>query len=201
MGIKSISLAASMLVLSASANAQFIDSQNFDSTAIAIDFEDGVLGQTVYTSGSFTVTGGDLYTYGTLGPLEGVQYANAGRGTDPAGAPIQLTFNSNVSAIGFDVRYNNNPVLFQVFDNEDTLLDEYFGSPIQYGAITGYIGLDIGANLISYATISMPALPETTSLVIDNVIYQSSAVPVPAAIWLFGSGLLGLVGVARRKKA
>ncbi len=28
-----------------------------------------------------------------------------------------------------------------------------------------------------------------------------SAVPVPAAVWLFGSGLLGLVGVARRKSA
>lgn len=28
-----------------------------------------------------------------------------------------------------------------------------------------------------------------------------SAVPVPAAAWLFGSGLLGLIGVARRKKA
>jgi hypothetical protein len=28
---------------------------------------------------------------------------------------------------------------------------------------------------------------------------QIGAVPVPAAIWLFGSGLLGLVGVARRK--
>ena len=27
----------------------------------------------------------------------------------------------------------------------------------------------------------------------------STAVPVPAAVWLFGSGLLGLVGVARRK--
>ncbi len=27
-----------------------------------------------------------------------------------------------------------------------------------------------------------------------------TAVPVPAAVWLFGSGLLGLVGVARRKK-
>jgi hypothetical protein len=26
-----------------------------------------------------------------------------------------------------------------------------------------------------------------------------SAVPVPAAAWLFGSGLLGLVGVARRR--
>ena len=28
-----------------------------------------------------------------------------------------------------------------------------------------------------------------------------SAVPIPAAVWLFGSGLLGLIGVARRKKA
>ena len=29
----------------------------------------------------------------------------------------------------------------------------------------------------------------------------ASPVPVPAAVWLFGSGLLGLVGIARRKKA
>lgn len=28
-----------------------------------------------------------------------------------------------------------------------------------------------------------------------------SAVPIPAAVWLFGSGLIGLVGFARRKKA
>lgn len=28
-----------------------------------------------------------------------------------------------------------------------------------------------------------------------------SAVPVPAAVWLFGSGLIGLAGVARRKRA
>jgi hypothetical protein len=35
----------------------------------------------------------------------------------------------------------------------------------------------------------------------DNVSLAPSAVPVPAAVWLFGSGLLGLVGVARRRKA
>lgn len=28
-----------------------------------------------------------------------------------------------------------------------------------------------------------------------------SAVPLPAAVWLFGSGLVGLIGVARRKKS
>jgi hypothetical protein len=27
------------------------------------------------------------------------------------------------------------------------------------------------------------------------------AVPIPAAAWLFGSGLLGLIGVARKKTA
>jgi hypothetical protein len=30
---------------------------------------------------------------------------------------------------------------------------------------------------------------------------KPSAIPVPAAVWLLGSGLLGLVGVARRKKS
>lgn len=30
---------------------------------------------------------------------------------------------------------------------------------------------------------------------------QISAVPVPAAVWLFGSGLIGLVGIARRKRS
>ena len=29
----------------------------------------------------------------------------------------------------------------------------------------------------------------------------TSTVPIPAAVWLFGSGLLGLIGIARRKKA
>jgi hypothetical protein len=35
---------------------------------------------------------------------------------------------------------------------------------------------------------------------LQGVALAESAVPVPAAVWLFGSGLLGLVGIARRKK-
>ena len=30
---------------------------------------------------------------------------------------------------------------------------------------------------------------------------ETRIVPVPAAVWLFGSGLIGLIGVARKKKA
>ena len=40
------------------------------------------------------------------------------------------------------------------------------------------------------------SIPEFTQ---DSV--SVSTVPIPAAVWLFGSGLLGLVGMARRKKA
>lgn len=35
---------------------------------------------------------------------------------------------------------------------------------------------------------------------VDHLQYGGALVPVPAAVWLFGSGLLGLVGMARRKK-
>ena len=34
-----------------------------------------------------------------------------------------------------------------------------------------------------------------------HVMSLTSTVPIPSAVWLFGSGLLGLIGIARRKKA
>lgn len=36
---------------------------------------------------------------------------------------------------------------------------------------------------------------------VTNADFDNMAVPVPAAVWLFGSGLLGLVGIARRRRA
>lgn len=34
----------------------------------------------------------------------------------------------------------------------------------------------------------------------DGASFSMTPVPVPAALWLFGSGLLGLVGIARRRR-
>ena len=61
--------------------------------------------------------------------------------------------------------------------------DDIAGSRLIDGPFPGFnINLDIGSG---------------NSLTVLSV----SNVPVPAAVWLFGSGLLGLIGMARRKKA
>lgn len=39
----------------------------------------------------------------------------------------------------------------------------------------------------------------TITMLVDNTEGNTSPVPVPAAAWLLGSGLIGLVGVARRR--
>jgi hypothetical protein len=42
--------------------------------------------------------------------------------------------------------------------------------------------------------------PHINSPDYGSFLVQSTVVPVPAAVWLFGSGLIGLIGFARRKK-
>jgi len=47
-------------------------------------------------------------------------------------------------------------------------------------------------------TISVDRLEYQTTILPDSI-SQDSVVPVPASVWLFGSGLFGLIGLARRK--
>jgi len=61
--------------------------------------------------------------------------------------------------------------------NGDNKWDRLF-----FAGITGVYGIEV--NLIG-------------SGAIDNLVY--SVVPVPAAIWLFGTALLGFIGISRRK--
>ena len=72
----------------------------------------------------------------------------------------------------------------------------------------GLVNLTAGADVSGGLTVEFTAICGAdagcfSNLAIDNVTVTAdvSAVPVPAAVWLFGSGLLGLVGVARRKTA
>jgi hypothetical protein len=55
--------------------------------------------------------------------------------------------------------------------------------------------INITASALSDLTQGWEGLP----VVYNGATITTSAVPVPAAAWLFGSGLIGLVGIARRK--
>ena len=64
------------------------------------------------------------------------------------------------------------------------------------------LGADVSAYTLEFAAICGADANCFSDYYIDNVVITAdiAPVPVPAAVWLFGSGLVGLVGVARRKK-
>jgi len=57
-----------------------------------------------------------------------------------------------------------------------------------------------GAYTITYTATVPVGDPSNFGGVQYDVFLTGTVVPVPAAVWLFGSGLLGLVGIARRRK-
>ena len=80
--------------------------------------------------------------------------------------------------------------------------DHFFASTTDWSSYSFTETADAGATRLKIVLLGINA---DSVMGYDNVCVNDCsappAVPVPAAVWLFGSGLLGLVGVARRKKA
>lgn len=79
-------------------------------------------------------------------------------------------------------------------------------------ALTSAVSIAPGSSLgqftvqFNYLSAGVPSaqyfeiLDPFTRIVLDNGYTQPSAVPLPAAVWMFGSGLVGLMGIAKRKR-
>ena len=73
------------------------------------------------------------------------------------------------------------------------------GSSVFYAALKNMPGSETDLIIQGSLGVSLDATDFLSFVYADWT--EVSAVPVPAAVWLFGSGLIGLVGVARRKKS
>lgn len=58
----------------------------------------------------------------------------------------------------------------------------------------------ISDGMVSLAGTHISEASGSGSFQVDFLRLDVAVVPIPAAIWLFGSGLLGLIGISRRKK-
>jgi len=64
--------------------------------------------------------------------------------------------------------------------------------------VGNYLGWEPGNDLFNrLQTVGISQFGTGSS--VDTGFYYETVVPVPAAVWLFGSGLIGLIGIARRK--
>jgi hypothetical protein len=112
---------------------------------------------------------------------------------DTSFGQLTFTLTSPVNALGFFWGASNNLWTLNGYNSSNELL-ESFSLPITEGSNSGdFVG--IAATGIAYATLTGPS---SDYIFVDNV--MTSAVPVPAALPLFGTALAGLGVFGRRKK-
>ena len=153
---------------------------DFTATGTASTFEgDGVAPAVLITGGTFDLTasidnsgvlsGGTLTIGGTI-PSLGVGPGSLLTGT--------------LTSLGFPTSGSGDPLEF-LFDVTGGDLASFYGT--SGGIILTESGF-IGGFATDFSNVPFTGVADT-----------GTVVPVPAAAWLFGSGLLGLAGIARRR--
>lgn len=180
MNIKTIVLVISTLILSTSTNAAVVYDENFDGDINFNEFNfdfgsNTIAGVTSFVPGSYF----DLDTF-TFRIFEGAQISS-----------FMVDFISSDSMISTNNFNLLNPggfstVLF------DFTIGANSGSQIDLLALAGG-ALDPGMYSIEQIVNGSGSINYTYSA-------EVNAVPIPAAVWLFASGLIGLAGIARKRE-
>lgn len=160
----------------------FVDFENYDfETETADAFDDFI----------FTIDPGHILTAFTLS-------INVLTGTNPDdGTNFLSSYFFNKEKIGYHANYENK-------------LERHFESDIRYGDFHFLGGQNASINIFDMLSINSPlesGIYETeANIVVNNLIFdyeyhlEVSAIPVPASIWLFVSGLFSIATLVRRRK-
>jgi hypothetical protein len=157
--------------------------------AIVIALSIGLIAVTAQPSFSYTSVYFD--TGGVLMDISGIQFTIVSTG-------LASTSDFVASLPTGWLNFSSNPNFYGVGDNS------HFLQTGLVGAFTG-IASHIDLNGWKLTDSDFNTLyPNTDFFVLFNSAadsYTISAVPIPAAVWLLGSGVVGLVALKRRKKA
>jgi hypothetical protein len=195
------------------------------SLAAQLTFDDAISGATSYEfDGDGDGTNDVIFStddpsgFNTSGPGPDMSYINEPglEGTTELSTDLRVDFlNGAVNSLGFSFALSTEEggtygVTFSIFDEHDNLLNSSFTiadftlydgvNPSSFPEAEVSLGF---SGIAAYALFDFST--DSNRYIIDNFIgtFGSSEditpVPIPAAAWLFGSGLLGLMGFTRKK--
>jgi hypothetical protein len=129
-----------------------------------------------------------------IGAMSGEHFAAYNTSVPGVTNTLEMLFDNNIAGISgylgsrqsdiwtVSAFSGTTPVLATIFINDANSYVPF--------SLTGLLGFNIDRITIQGSA---------SSGVLENLTFQ--AVPIPAAVWLFGSGILGLLGLSRRRKA
>jgi len=108
-----------------------------------------------------------------------------------------LDFSTPTTAVGFDTYLNQfGPADVKVFGSSG-LLGAF--SLLHDPTLIGFLGITSTENITSLRWTTVDGGVINTG--IDNIRTGVGVVPLPPALWLFGTALMGLIGFGKRRKA
>lgn len=188
------------LLFFTSTNAAIIDVSELNVDSITISISSPVFSQTdtiVFTPPDTWTMGvyqGEITDFNT-GSINLFVESTGAYGSPPSSGTVDTslgTIDLNLS----DIHMTVTGLLSGDFDLWDSGSSSFAIDSNSYNSVTG----EFLYGWSDTATLYYSLLPYNVDYSIE-VAGTASTVPVPAAVWLFGSGLLGLIGIARRKKS
>jgi hypothetical protein len=154
----------------------------------------------VISSASFTITGGSGTAYTVASALIGHPVTGPAYYIHVTPTQILVTPNNPSNPLGYgDLRLYGSTGVSGT--NDSAILQWYTpGDPWVVGSNNwaGYTGTVGSKGSGPFFASDHGATPFTNPTGSRDTMVVATAVPIPAAIWLLGSGLLGLIGIRRR---